>query len=109
VYHKVHPERIAHAITGAILVHHAEPRWLTVQELAYLTGYPASYRFAAGNSGAKGGEIARGVCPPVGAWLAQLVASGIRGGTATTAEPRAWEVNLFKPPGAIEEVTDEVR
>jgi site-specific DNA-cytosine methylase len=109
VYHKVHPERVAHAITGAILVHHAEPRWLTVQELAYLTGYPASYRFAAGNSGAKGGEIARGVCPPVGAWLAQLVASGIRGGTATTAEPHAWEVNLFKPPGAIEEVTDEVR
>jgi DNA (cytosine-5)-methyltransferase 1 len=53
------------------LVHPTEDRGLSIKELATLCGYPPGYEFI----GAKdAGQVGRGVCPPVGAWLAANVA-----------------------------------
>ena len=52
------------------MIHPTEDRALSIKELQILSGYPSSYEFI----GAKdAGQVGRGVCPPVGAWLARNV------------------------------------
>ena len=71
-YHRVHPDRPLRAVVGATHVHPTEPRFLTIQELLYATGYPTTYRLL-GAPAAQAALIARGVCPPAGEWLAWQV------------------------------------
>ncbi len=52
------------------LVHPTEDRGLSLKELAILCGYPPSYEFIGARDA---GQIGRGVCPPVGAWVAKNV------------------------------------
>lgn len=107
---RLHPDKVSRAVVGAMLVHPTEPRFLNVQELKFLSGIPVGYKLS-GKPPAQAAEIARGVNPPVGAWLAKLVREGIERGRSvslTGDRRRAWEVNLFQPPGQILEVTDEV-
>jgi site-specific DNA-cytosine methylase len=105
---RLDPAKPSRAVVGAMLIHPYEDRWCNIQELAHLSGFPRTYQFS-GRPDAMAGEISRGVLPPVGAWLAGLVATGVRNDVRFDRDPKAWEVNLFKPPGVIKEITDEVR
>lgn len=64
----------ATATVGYSMIHPTKDRFLSVREVAVLAGFPASYQFLGGELGAQQLDlIARGVCPPVGAWLARSV------------------------------------
>ena len=52
----------------APVMHHREPRWLTLKELQHLSGFPSEWVWEAADKAAVS-ELARGVCPTVGAWL----------------------------------------
>lgn len=56
------------------ILHPTEARGLSIKELAYLCGFPAMYEFVGANDA---GQIGRGVCPPVGRWLAASVKKSI--------------------------------
>jgi DNA (cytosine-5)-methyltransferase 1 len=57
------------------LLHPTEDRGLSIRELATLCGYPTTYEFT-GNEIVR--QIGRGVCPPVGEYLARQVARAVR-------------------------------
>lgn len=82
------------------LVHPTEDRGLSIRELATLSGYPSMYEFVGATDA---GQVGRGVCPPVGAYLAEQVARAVRADVAV-AEPRMTLVDYTRPPGRIEEL-----
>lgn len=61
---------------GAKLIHPDEPRLLSVQEAALLSGYPEGYEFV-GNLSDRYAQIAKAVLPPTAAWLAENVRRSI--------------------------------
>jgi site-specific DNA-cytosine methylase len=64
----------ASATVGYSMIHPTENRFLTVNEVAALAGFPSGYKFVGGELGAQQLDlIARGVCPPVGEWLGKSV------------------------------------
>jgi DNA (cytosine-5)-methyltransferase 1 len=82
------------------LIHPTEHRGLSIKELAILCGYPATYEFV----GAKdAGQVGRGVCPPVGAYLAREVAWAIASGREER-EPTLKLVDYTEPPGSVEQL-----
>ncbi len=64
------------------MVHPTEDRGLSMKELAALCGYPPDYEFV-GSSPAQ--QLGRGVCPPVGEWLARNVRRCIERGVVDDA------------------------
>lgn len=69
----------ATATVGYAMVHPTEHRFLHLNEIQALAGYPQSFDF--GGSGMYAKEldlVARGVCPPVGEWLARSVAACLK-------------------------------
>jgi hypothetical protein len=68
-----------------------------------LSGFPPEYVFMAKGAPARASEIARGVCPPVGEWLARAVASAVKKNVPIT-NPTINLYDLRKPPGKREEV-----
>ncbi len=72
-------DSVATATVGYSMVHPTQHRFLSVNEVAVLAGFPNGYKFMGGELGAQQLDlIARGVCPPVGAWLARSVMAGIK-------------------------------
>lgn len=64
---------------GYAMVHPTKHRFMHINEVAAIAGFPPSFDF--GHTGHGGKEldlIARGVCPPVGKWLAKGVAASIK-------------------------------
>ncbi len=61
-----------------MLVHPTEGRLLTARECARLMGYPDGFRLVGGKRTWMP-QLAKGVCPPAGAWLAGEVAAYLRG------------------------------
>lgn len=51
------------------MVHPTEDRWMTVHEYATLCGFPHDYDWSLADSH-DASIVARGVCPPVGEWIA---------------------------------------
>ncbi len=85
----------ATATVGYSMVHPIEHRFLTVNEVQALAGFPQSYRFPGGPSGAKQLDyIARGVCPPVGEWFARRVKEAVEANVAVV-DPKAVTVDLI--------------
>lgn len=76
------------------LVHPTEHRGLSIRELATLCGYPRDWEFVGANDA---GQVGRGVCPPVGEFLARFVAAAVRAGVPVV-EPRMRIVDQTKPP-----------
>lgn len=69
----------ASATVGYSMVHPVEHRFMTINEVQAIAGFPQSYKFTGSKNGAKDLDyIARGVCPPVGEWLARRVAEAIK-------------------------------
>lgn len=57
-------------------VHPDEDRYITVEEMMELCGYPSNYPFAS-KGGAKVLEMCRAVLPPVASWIAKRVREGL--------------------------------
>lgn len=72
------PEKgLAKTCAGFMTVHPIEHRPLGIREQLALCGYPLDYKLE-GPLDNKPMLIVRGVCPPVGEWLAKIVANAIR-------------------------------
>lgn len=80
------------------LIHPTEARGLSIKELAYLCSYPQDYEFVDAKDA---GQVGRGVCPNVGAYLAKNVKRAILAGVGVV-EPRYTLVNITKPPMVVE-------
>lgn len=81
------------------LIHPTEHRALGVNELKVLCGFPSWYEFL-GLSDV--GQISRGVCPPVGAWLARNVARCLE--LNEREAPTVRLIDVSRPPGAVTEL-----
>lgn len=90
-------DKPADAFVGYALIHPTEPRFITVNEGAALCGFPPDYEIVANAPGAAFSLIARGVCPPIGSWLAGIVAEAIKKGTKLE-RPTVAHVELREPP-----------
>lgn len=62
---------------GALRIHHKQPRIMATNEVAILCGFPEDYKLEACGAVA-GSLLARGVLPPVAAWLAENLARALR-------------------------------
>lgn len=91
----------ATATVGYSMVHPTEHRFLSVNEVQALAGFPQSYRFPGAARGADQLDlIARGVCPPVGEWFARRVAEAVAR-DAAVEEPKVSVVDLIAPRSKI--------
>lgn len=84
---------------GDFFWHPRENRRLGLEEAKALCGFPADYRFAV--PAAAFSELARGVMPPVGDWLARQVAASLTGAGGGDLKRGAGHVNVHdirKPP-----------
>jgi site-specific DNA-cytosine methylase len=97
-----HLDKPCPTVLGFSTLHPTEFRFLSLGEMLFCSGYPPSWELTPSSLGAKGGEIARGVLPPVGAWLAENVARAVRAGEPAAAA-RVTVVDFTRPPGAIYE------
>lgn len=89
------------SVVGYSLVHPTEHRWISTQEMQLLSGFPLDYQFAPARPEAIEDEIARGVCPPVGAYLGKAFASALeRNRRLSTSVVR--EIDYRRPPLADE-------
>jgi site-specific DNA-cytosine methylase len=70
-------DRPGGAIVGYGLIHPTEHRFISTEEMQVLSGFPCDYHFTPRGSSARMSEIARGVCPPVAAWLARSVLAAL--------------------------------
>jgi site-specific DNA-cytosine methylase len=82
------------------LIHPTEHRGLSLRELATLCGYPQDYEFIDARDA---GQIGRGVCPPVGKYLGEVVRDGVVRGTKIE-KPYYRVVDMTRPPTKIYEV-----
>lgn len=70
-------DRLSRVITGgAKQFHPRENRLISVEESAALCGYPRGFKFY-GSTGKQYAQVAQAVMPPVGEYLARIVAVGI--------------------------------
>ncbi len=95
----------AGAVVSPWLWHPKEARQLSIEEFASLTGFPQDYKWEDGPLKNVRHDptvrlMARGVMPPVGAWLAENFARAIRAGkkVKTTAASYA---DFRTPPGRV--------
>jgi site-specific DNA-cytosine methylase len=76
---RLREDRPSVGTVGYAMVHPTEDRFLHINEVAALAGFPPSFDFGHTTHGARELDlIARGVCPPVGEWLAKGVAASIK-------------------------------
>lgn len=94
-YRRADPDRPACTVTGATQIHPDLPRLMSTRELLAVCGFPLSYRLVGRSANDKQPQIARGVLPPVGNWLAKVVRDGLS--ASKPVSPGLVEVNLYKP------------
>lgn len=77
---KLKPNQPATATVGYAMMHPTKPRFLHVNEVQALAGFPQEYVIDRGSKygSAELDLIARGVCPPVGEWIAKAAAIAIK-------------------------------
>jgi DNA (cytosine-5)-methyltransferase 1 len=78
------------------MIHPTEDRALSVKELALLCGYPPGYEFVGARDA---GQVGRGVCPPVGEWLARQVARSLD--LNEREAPTVRLIDVQRPPGTV--------
>lgn len=94
------------AVVGYNIVHPTEHRFISTEEMQLLSGFPLDFHFTPKGPNARAAEIARGVCPTVGEWLARGVKASIETGKEITS-PTLREWNLLRPPvGSDDPVRD---
>lgn len=95
-------DRPSPAMVGPRIFHPGEPRLYSVAESLHISGFPTTYRMTGGNH-ARVHEIARGVLPPVGRWLGETVARGLRAQKVVDSGTR-FVVEYFQPPGGVRQL-----
>lgn len=91
----------APATVGYAMAHPTQHRFLHVNEVAALAGFPPGYQFTGGPMGAQQLDlIARGVCPPVGEWIARAAAKAIKA-NVTIKKPAMTVYDFRKPPTEV--------
>lgn len=94
-------DRPSGAVVGYSMIHPTEHRFLSTEEMQRLSGFPDDYVFTAKAVQARASEIARGVCPPVGAYLGSAFAAALdRGKSVSDSVIR--EIDYRRPPVADE-------
>jgi site-specific DNA-cytosine methylase/2-polyprenyl-3-methyl-5-hydroxy-6-metoxy-1,4-benzoquinol methylase len=83
------------------MVHPTEDRFMTIKELAALCGFPLSYKWP--EKMVDVGFISRGVCPPVGEWLAKNVRRCLEENVRERS-PTVKLVDFTDPPGRVESI-----
>lgn len=115
---RLREEGQAHVITGGrSFIHPTEHRFLTVEEQAAIMGYPKGFKFI-GRVADQYAQIGKAVTAPTGAYLAGIIAAGIRRNkrppvllqeeiTVTRdrierrdVDPYKGQLDLWKPPEA---------
>lgn len=71
--HRVHGDGLIGTITGDYFIHPSLDRFMGINELKVLNGFPEKY-WLEGNPSSHFSLLSRGVCPPVAEWLARHVA-----------------------------------
>lgn len=79
---------------GAKQVHPTLDRLITIEESAALCGYPRSFKFL-GTIGKQYQQVAQAVMPPVGEYLAKVVAAGLRANRKLNGGGSFEEVEIF--------------
>lgn len=74
--HRVDGDGLIGTITGDYFVHPSLDRFMGINELKALNGFPEDY-WLEGNPAGQFSLLSRGVCPPVAEWLAGTVARGV--------------------------------
>lgn len=92
--HRVNGEGLIGTITGDYFVHPTDDRFLGMNELKVLNGFPEDY-YLEGAPKSHASLIARGVCPNVSEWLSRAVRRGIDRGIPTSGEVRT--IDLREP------------
>jgi len=91
VHIRVSRDKPSNVVTGGWrLFHYSEHRYLSVNELAALCGFPKDYIWTK-DGGARVAEMGKGVTPPAGRWLGKIIASALDAGIPT--EPFLWRVD----------------
>ena len=93
--HRIPIDKPMGAFIGDFHIHPTEPRNLGINEAKALCGYPLDYKFV--NDRAAFSELARGVMPNVGAWLARSVRSTIEHAEKTTLEAKILDLQDAPP------------
>lgn len=104
--HRLLPDAPSYTVIGCKIIHPTEDRHLSVAENAALCGFPSDYDWSsAGSDGYN--QVARGVMPPVGEWLARNVYRAIEK-DRRIARPARFYVDLRNPPGVVRTVVDQL-
>lgn len=93
-------DRPGGAVVGYEMIHPTEHRFISTHEMQVLSGFPVSYQFTPPGMSARACEIARGVCPPVGAWLAQSAVKALQN-NIPVSHPKVVLADLRQPPGTF--------
>jgi len=96
-------DRPSGATVGYCLAHPVENRFLSTEEIQLLSGFPADFVFTPNGKNARAAEIARGVCPKVGEWLAASVKAAIDA-DAPLADTKLVEYDYRRPPVDADDV-----
>lgn len=91
---RAHPDKPTGVVMNE-MIHPTEHRFMTMQELAALCGFPPDYEFV---SDGDMGQISRGVCPPVAEFLARNVAKAVKA-NVPVGSPTVTLVDISQPPG----------
>lgn len=100
-------DRPSDVIVGYALVHPTQKRFITINEMQALCGFPDDYEFVASSPNAAASLIARGVCPPVGEWIAGVVASATERPRAVTS-PKVRLIDM-RTPNVLDQELDPKR
>lgn len=84
--HRVAGDGLIGTITGDYFVHPTLDRFMGIDELKVLNGFPLDY-WLEGQPGGQFSLLSRGVCPPVAEWLARNVASSIAANVPASGGP----------------------
>lgn len=97
--YRLDPDKVCGVLFGDKTFHHVEPRHLALNELGALHGFPKGYDWVSNRHRL---DVQRGVLPPVGEWLARVVADGIaRGAKAKVGRTL---VDFRRAPGTVQNV-----
>lgn len=76
----INPDKVAPTVVGLNLIHHKEPRHLTIGEMKALCGYPAAWKIQPMKGGGRWDFFTRAVMPPIGNWLSGIVHESLKAG-----------------------------
>lgn len=95
-----------HAFVGDHQFHPVQPRRIGENEMRAVCGFPPDFRLTGGNVGENGSLLARGLMPPVAAWVAGVVARTLESPDADAGDRRVTFVDASEPGRDPVDLTD---